>query len=106
MVFIVREAFAVNQKGEELYQQRCVSCHGSKGKGDGPVAAGLPANMKPRDLTKGPFKVATSKEKTKEVIKKGGAAFGLNAMMPPQPDLSDSDLEALAEFVMSLREKK
>jgi mono/diheme cytochrome c family protein len=35
--------------GHDLYQSFCQSCHGDKGKGDGPLAAGLP--KKPADLT-------------------------------------------------------
>ena len=29
-------------KGAALYQDRCASCHGSRGKGDGPVVSALP----------------------------------------------------------------
>jgi mono/diheme cytochrome c family protein len=31
----------VIKKGKELYTNRCFSCHGSSGKGDGPAAASL-----------------------------------------------------------------
>ncbi len=36
--------------GALLYRSYCASCHGEKGKGDGPVAQSL--NMKPTDLTR------------------------------------------------------
>ena len=36
------------QRGAKLYSQYCVSCHGSKGRGDGPAAAAL--NPRPSDL--------------------------------------------------------
>ncbi len=36
------------QRGAKLYSQYCVSCHGSKGRGDGPVGAAL--NPRPTDL--------------------------------------------------------
>ena len=35
--------------GRALFLQNCMTCHGKKGKGDGPAAAAL--NPKPRDLT-------------------------------------------------------
>ena len=33
---------AVVMAGRALFEQRCVLCHGSQGKGDGPAAASLP----------------------------------------------------------------
>ena len=46
------------QVGKALYRQKCVWCHGIKGKGDGPIAhqMGAPGNPKPRDLTTGTYK--------------------------------------------------
>jgi mono/diheme cytochrome c family protein len=35
-------------EGQAIYQQNCVSCHGTEGKGDGPAASTL--NPKPADL--------------------------------------------------------
>ena len=35
-------------EGQAIYQQNCVSCHGTDGKGDGPAASTL--NPKPADL--------------------------------------------------------
>jgi len=35
--------------GAKLYAAECAACHGTSGKGDGPVAAGL--DRKPSDLT-------------------------------------------------------
>lgn len=36
--------------GRALYDAYCISCHGASGRGDGPVAAGLP--HPPADLTR------------------------------------------------------
>lgn len=36
------------QKGQDLYQSNCASCHGDEGKGDGPAGAGL--NPPPRNF--------------------------------------------------------
>ena len=92
-------------KGKDLFQQRCASCHGAEGKGDGPIALGLPADMKPRNLAEGVFKVATDDAKLLELLKKGGSGMGLNALMPPQPDLKDEDLTNIITFVRSLHHK-
>ena len=40
--------------GAALYQQRCASCHGRNGRGDGEYAGLL--NPRPRDFTSGRFK--------------------------------------------------
>lgn len=34
-----------NERMDLLYAQRCLSCHGPSGRGDGPVAASLPARI-------------------------------------------------------------
>lgn len=91
------------EKGKALFLERCSTCHGNGGAGDGPVAASLPADMKPRDLTKAEFKVVKDDASLKDLITKGGAAFGLNPLMPPQAGLSDTDFENLIAFVRSLK---
>lgn len=90
-------------KGKSLFEQRCASCHGNEGKGDGPIAAGLPPEMKPRDLQSPERKVATDDAKLKDLIVKGGPAFGLNPLMAPQTGLSDDDLTSLIAFINSLK---
>jgi hypothetical protein len=34
-----------NERMDKLYAQRCISCHGPSGRGDGPVAASLPVQL-------------------------------------------------------------
>ncbi|HEY7476320.1 MAG TPA: c-type cytochrome [Vicinamibacterales bacterium] len=46
------------QAGKALYEQRCAYCHGSSGRGDGPVAADL--YPRPVDFTAGKFKLRTT----------------------------------------------
>jgi cytochrome c oxidase cbb3-type subunit 2 len=46
------------EAGEKLYGWHCLPCHGPEGKGDGPNAARL--GLKPRDLTRGLFKLKTT----------------------------------------------
>lgn len=96
-------AYADAAAGKALYDGRCVTCHGPTGAGDGPIAAGLPPEMKPRNLQEGKFKFAVDEAKFSELLTKGGSAVGLNPLMPPQPDLKDADKKNLYEFIKSLK---
>ncbi len=44
--------------GKAVYERKCAHCHGSKGDGNGPGAANL--DPKPRDFTKGRYKIRTT----------------------------------------------
>jgi DMSO reductase family type II enzyme heme b subunit len=44
--------------GKAIYEKKCALCHGSDGKGNGPGAATL--DPKPRDFTKGLYKIRTT----------------------------------------------
>ncbi len=90
-------------KGKELFGTLCASCHGQEGAGDGPVAAALPAEQKPRNLKDGAFKYATDDAKMKDLLKKGGMAVGLSPLMPAQAQLSDADIDNVIAFVHSLK---
>jgi mono/diheme cytochrome c family protein len=90
-------------KGKTLYTQRCSTCHGDKGAGDGPIALSLPPEQKPRNLQEGKNKFATDDDKFRELMKKGGAAVGLNMLMPAQSDLNADDVDSLLLFVHSLK---
>lgn len=97
-------AFAADiEKGKALFTERCSTCHGPAGAGDGPVAASLPADMKPRNLQEGDFKVVKDDAGMKDLITKGGTALGLNPLMPPQAGLSPEDLDNVVAFVRSLK---
>lgn len=45
-------------QGKVIYEKKCLLCHGEKGDGNGPAAPLL--DPKPRDFTKGKYKVRTS----------------------------------------------
>lgn len=49
---------AAMQLGQQLYEANCAACHGAEGKGDGPAAVYL--NPKPRNFSKGLYKVRTT----------------------------------------------
>jgi cytochrome c oxidase cbb3-type subunit I/II len=97
-------------KGKTLYETNCASCHGTAGKGDGPVGAALP-EPKPRDFTVGAFKFDTDKDgKTgtdadlTNVIKNGAAAYGGNAMMAPWGQLPDADVVDIIVYVRTFKQ--
>jgi mono/diheme cytochrome c family protein len=73
--------------GERLYQELCVSCHGSTGRGDGPAAASL--RPKPPDLT-GFYRY----ERLVEVLWHGVPGTA----MPAWRDRPPLELAALAEY--------
>ncbi len=94
--------------GKATFTTNCVTCHGESGKGDGPVGAAL--TPPPRDFTKGDFKFDTDKDgKTgtdadlKNVVQKGGAAFGGSPLMAPWPTLSDADIANLIAYIRTLK---
>src|SRR5207248_11511324 len=48
--------------GKAVYERKCVGCHGEKGDGKGPAAELL--LPKPRDFTKGLYKIRSTANKT------------------------------------------
>ncbi len=96
-------AEADKAKGKDSYVKLCVTCHGETGAGDGPVGAALPEGMKPRNFQKDEFKFATDLAKFTKLVKEGGAAVGLNALMPAQADVTDEDIANIYAYVLSLK---
>jgi mono/diheme cytochrome c family protein len=81
--------------GEDVYDSLCVSCHGVYGRGDGPMAAALPAP--PRDLSSPPDQSQVSDEEMFRIISEGKGG------MPGAKDvLSAKDLHAVVVFVRVL----
>ena len=88
--------------GKVLYQQRCQSCHGAKGNGDGASMKSMPPHIRPKPFMKA-AKVATDYEKFKELIVQGGPAFELSPLMAPNPGLTDEAASALWNYLESLK---
>jgi mono/diheme cytochrome c family protein len=98
-------AFAADAAaGKTAFVANCASCHGETGKGDGPVGKAL--TPPPRNFSQHTFKFDTDKDgKTgtdadlKNVIQKGGAAFGGSPLMAPWPTLSDADIANIIAYI-------
>ncbi|MRI63169.1 cytochrome c [Ornithobacterium rhinotracheale] len=83
------------KRGEKLFGQACVACHGEKGDGQGPIVVsgaflGVP-NYKDREITVG---------SVHHVI-----MYGRNAMGSYASHFTDDDRWRVAEYVMQLRNK-
>ncbi len=78
-------------KGKEIYAEKCGSCHGPEGEGDGPAAAAL--DPKPRNLSDAEYVSTLSDEHIFKTISEGGAAVGKSPLMPPWKGvLSEDDI--------------
>gem|GEM_PF-665794 len=76
---------AAMAKARKIYEERCASCHGEKGNGDGPGAFAV--KPKPRDYTDIDWQKTITDEELAKAIVKGGASVGKSYMMPANYDL-------------------
>jgi len=88
-------------QGREIYQARCLSCHGPKGKGDGAIAKNLPG-PKVGNFTDATWKHGDTPEQVVAVIAKGAKDTAMSAwggvLDPPE-------LNAVAAYVFHLAGK-
>jgi hypothetical protein len=80
-----------------LYEARCASCHGARGRGDGP--AGLSLTPRARDFTDRSWSSSRTDAELREVIERGGPSRGLSAAMPAHQGLSERELDTLVYCV-------
>ncbi len=87
------------EAARKTFEQRCGSCHGNTGKGDGPGAAAL--TPKPRDYTDKEWQKTVTDEQIRKTILLGGAAVGKSPSMPAAPDLESKPhvVDALVKVV-------
>jgi mono/diheme cytochrome c family protein len=72
---------------EQIFNERCVACHGTDGRGNGPAAASLrPAPINFHDAQ---WQKSVSDETIGKAIVEGGAAVGRSNQMMPNPDLEE-----------------
>lgn len=85
--------------GKDLFQQKCVTCHGPNGEGNGP--AGMYLTPKPRNFKADAFKKGDDPAHVYEAISQGLA----NSAMPAFSDLSAQERWGLVYYVLSIRGK-
>jgi hypothetical protein len=88
---------------EMKWNKLCATCHGPRGKGDGPAGRNLKPT--PRDFSDPGFQDGISDADIRAIIVHGGAAVKKSKDMPPSPELAgqDEDLESLVKKVRSFR---
>ena len=74
-------------KARDIFTQRCASCHGADGHGNGPAAANL--KPKPIDFHSQNWQKSVSDETMTKAIVFGGRSVGKSGQMAPNPDLED-----------------
>jgi mono/diheme cytochrome c family protein len=74
-------------EANKVWNERCVTCHGTDGGGNGPGAVALA--VKPRSFKDPKWQASVDDARLKKVIVEGGASVGLDAAMAPNPDLKD-----------------
>ncbi len=96
LAYVYSLSSTANSQTAQLYQQDCASCHGDKGQGSGPSAAGLGSS--PAGFTDQAAMVQKSQANLYQAI-----SNGVSPDMPAFADkLSDADRQSLADYVRSL----
>jgi mono/diheme cytochrome c family protein len=81
--------------GKTVYMQRCATCHGESGKGDGP--AGKALNPPPRDHTNKEYMDTLTDDQIRTTV-----MDGKGAMPPHKALLNDAELTSVVMYVRSL----
>ena len=87
-------------KARAIFTDRCATCHGADGHGNGPAAA----NLKPRpiDFHNQNWQKSVSDDTMTKAIIFGGHSVGKSGQMAPNPDL-ENEPEIVAALVEKIR---
>ena|SRR5580698_5594511 len=85
---------------QDIFESRCVACHGEEGRGDGPAAANL--NPGPRDFHSLKWQKSVDNATLTRAIIFGGKSVGVSAEMAPNPDL-ENEPAVVAALVERIR---
>ena len=85
----------------DIFESRCVTCHGEEGRGDGPAASNL--NPKPVDFHNRDWQKSIDDATIARAIVHGGSAVGVSGEMAANPDLADEPAVVTA-LVLHVRE--
>ncbi len=94
---------AAQAEAQQIFQTRCLTCHGPEGAGDGPGSAAL--NPKPRNFQDASWQASVTNDHIEKIILEGGGAVGKSPIMPANPDLVTKPevVKALRIHVRSLK---
>lgn len=84
------------QRGQSLYREHCMDCHGTAGKGDGPKAPFL--SPRPGNLVS----AATSAKTDKELLRTIAQGKPRTAMPGWKEALPEEDQQAVLQYIRSL----
>ena len=88
-------------RGHEIYLERCIACHGPRGRGDGPLARNLPGPP-PRNLVEEPWKHGDRPEQVLAVLENGVK----DAQMPAWAGiLGPEGMKSVAAYVYHLADR-
>jgi len=87
-------------RANQIYSQRCATCHGSDGSGNGPAAPIL--NPKPHSFTDAAWQIGVTDAAIAKIIVGGGPAVNKSPQMPPNPDLNNEP-KIVAALVQKIR---
>lgn len=88
------------QLGQEVFNSRCVLCHGKYGEGDGRMARVI-KSPPPFDLTAS----RQSDQYLRDIINEGGEYMKRSKQMPPWKDeLDEAELASIIQFIKSIRD--
>lgn len=77
---------AMLAEANKFYAGRCVPCHGTQGRGDGPAGGAL--NPHPRNFTDRAWQGTVTDAHIEKTILQGGPSVGKSPLMPPHADLN------------------
>lgn len=87
--------------GRDIYETRCVLCHGASGKGDGRMSKIIKSPP--------PFNLTLSrlpKEYLIDIVTKGGEGMKRSGQMPPWGDqLTQEEIGHVVDYIVTLRKK-
>lgn len=89
------------EAGKQIFQTRCVGCHGATGNSDGPVGKLLKPT--PQRFTDALWASRVSDAEIATAIKEGGLAVKKSPAMPAHKDLNDLQVKQLTAFIRTLR---
>ncbi|HKV53416.1 MAG TPA: c-type cytochrome [Candidatus Binataceae bacterium] len=72
-------------QADDIFKQRCATCHGDQGHGDGPASSNL--MPRPVDFHSRTWQKSVSDDSLAKAIVYGGLAVGISGQMAANPDL-------------------